>query len=196
MLLRGKVCFQEKERAMERKQSKNTSTGSCCNEPPPTKLGIQVEEKWKKKKNITGPSCHRCPQPLLPASLLETHPSSFLRPINQGQIKEAKEGSCGWRGNSSSHCSSSHLFPTTGKQKGDVNGKVSLLEQITLAGIIIEFNREGPSTWEVPHYQNLFPQKVLQYKRTLFTQHRSLAILILMLLVGKVAAGNKLTAFS
>lgn len=53
---------------------------------------------------------------------------------------------------------------------------------------MIVSNREGPSAWGFPYYQNLFPQKVHQDKGILFMEQRSLAILILMLLTGKVAA--------
>lgn len=60
---------------MEGKGSKNTTVGSCCNEPPPTKQGIQVEEKKERKKiKSTGASSQRCPQPLLPAPLLKADP--------------------------------------------------------------------------------------------------------------------------
>lgn len=59
-----------------------------------------------------------------------------------------------------------------------------------LTCIIIETNREGPSALGFPCHQNLFPQKLHQDKAILFMEHRSLAILIPMLLIGKVAAGD------
>lgn len=72
--------------------------------------------------------------------------------------------------------------------------KVSLLGQIILTCIITESNREGPSAWGFPYYQNLFPQKLHQDKGIPFMEHTSLAVLILMLLIGQVAAGDELTS--
>lgn len=70
--------------------------------------------------------------------------------------------------------------------------KVSLFGQMILTCIIIESNMEGPSAWGFPCYQNLFPQKLHQDKAILFMEHRSLAILILMLLIGRWQQGTLL----
>lgn len=66
---------------MEGKGNKNATIGSFCNEPPPTKQRIQVEQRKKVtlEPAVTGilSSCS-----LHPSS---THsPSPFLTPINQG----------------------------------------------------------------------------------------------------------------
>lgn len=85
-------------------------------------------------------------------------------------------------------------FQLLGNRRGiRCYGKISLFGQIIPT--CIESEREGASAWGFPYHQNLFPQKLHQDKKILFSEHRPLAILILMLLIDKVAAGDKFLAF-